>query len=384
MSDHWLSFQHGQHYSEAKLEERHLFDLYTAVILITNLFLLITIADTITNRLITNKTKIRTVLTCLVISFSTVGECLGVLTNGSSVSLIPLHRIAKVIEFCCAPFIGIAAAIAYGHAMKPKLVIGLTAAHAAFEIIAVPLEWVFSIDSQNIYHRQTLYAIYVIVFLFSIGYCLVSLIRIGKTYQIGVDSVLLLTMLMVVIGIAIQFVYSNIRIDYLCIAVGNMLLYNRYYKTMLQVDAVTQLLNRRCYDVNIADTGSHAVVLFFDVDKFKQVNDRYGHSVGDTCLRNVAMQLRTVYGRHGLCYRIGGDEFCVILREGIENVEELNRQFASTIKCLQRQDSRMPSVSLGYAYYDSATCHMQNVIEAADAMLYKNKARAFSEEPKNA
>lgn len=356
-----------------------MFDIYTSVILISNFLLLITIADAFTNRLITKETKVRTVLACLIISVSAVGECIGVLTNGAPVALIIPHKIAKVIEFSFAPFIGVAAAIAYGNAVKPKLAIGLASVHAIFECIAVRFEWVFSVDAQNIYHREPLYLIYVVMFLLSIAYCMISLIRMGKAYQIGVDMVLLLTLAMLLVGIGIQFLFSSIRIDYLCIAAGNLLFYIRYYKTMLQVDAVTQLLNRRCYDVNIADTGSRAIVLFFDVDKFKQVNDVFGHSAGDVCLRNVAQQLRNVYGKYGLCYRVGGDEFCVILCGNIDNVDELNLQFTSAIAALQAQDSRMPSVSLGYAYFDSATGHIQNVIEEADAMLYKNKSKTFDE-----
>ena len=65
---------------------------------------------------------------------------------------------------------------------------------------------------------------------------------------------------------------------------GNLLLYIRYYKMVLQVDAVTQLLNRRCYDVSITDMSSRAVILYFDIDKFKQINDIYGHSLSDLCL----------------------------------------------------------------------------------------------------
>ena len=54
-------------------------------------------------------------------------------------------------------------------------------------------------------------------------------------------------------------------------------------------------------------------------------------------------------------------------------MEELNRQFVSAIKMMQEKDSRMPSVSMGYAYYDDAVSHIRDVIEEADAMLYKNK-----------
>ena len=86
------------------------------------------------------------------------------------------------------------------------------------------------------------------MFVLSVGYCSVSLIRDGMKYQIGVDLLLILTLLFLAVGIGIQFVFSGIRIDFLCISIANMLFYiryyKRYYKNTLQVDAVTRLLNR--------------------------------------------------------------------------------------------------------------------------------------------
>lgn len=358
-----------------------MFDLYTAVILITFLFLVITVTDVVQNRLITKSTKAKTVITCCLIAVAALGECIGVLTNGAPASFLGLHKCAKVVEYCFAPGIGVSAAIAYGDAKRPRIAVALTAAHALFECIAVPFGWIFSIDPQNIHHREALYPIYIAAFILSVAYCFISIIRNGKAYQIGIDSVLIGTLFLLAVGIGIQFVYSDIRIDYLCIAMGNMLFYARHYKSMLQVDAVTRLLNRRCYDVNITDIDSRAVILFFDVDKFKEVNDTYGHSAGDICLKNVARQLRAVYGRYGLCYRIGGDEFCVILQDGTEQTEELNRRFVDAIGAMQTEDGRMPGVSIGYAYYDPAVSHIQNVIEEADAMLYQNKNRTGTDIP---
>lgn len=106
-------------------------DLYTAAILITMLFLLITIADISTNRLVTKATKVRSVITSLLIAGFALGECVGVLTNGAAASLLIPHKIAKAVEFSMAPAIGVAAAIAYGDPKKPKLAIALAAAHVS-------------------------------------------------------------------------------------------------------------------------------------------------------------------------------------------------------------------------------------------------------------
>lgn len=112
-----------------------------------------------TNKLITKGTKIKTVITCLLIMGSALGECVGVYTNGAPVSFVVPHKIAKLAEFSLAPAIGVAVAIAYGDVKRPKLAVGLTAAHALFECVAMRFNWVFSIDAQNIYHREALYLI---------------------------------------------------------------------------------------------------------------------------------------------------------------------------------------------------------------------------------
>lgn len=80
-----------------------MFDLYTAAILMTILFLLITIADVMTNQLISKGTKITSIITCLLIAVSVLGECVAVYINGASVSFLLPHKMAKLIEFSSAP-----------------------------------------------------------------------------------------------------------------------------------------------------------------------------------------------------------------------------------------------------------------------------------------
>ena len=312
-------------------------------------------------------------LACLLIAGSILGECIGVLTNGAAPSLIALHQAAKLVEFCCAPAIGVVVAMAYGVLKRPRAAMAAAAVHTVFECIALRFHWVFRVDAQNIYHRESLYGVYVAAFIISIIVCFSSVIRSGREYQTGIDGVLVLTLLMLFIGVGIQFIYSNIRIDFLCIAIGNMLLYSRCYKIVLQLDAVTCLLNRRCYDAALGAIGPQAVIIFFDINRFKQVNDTYGHSIGDLCLKKVGKQLRNVYGKYGSCYRVGSDEFCVILDSHLERLDELNGQFLAAIDSLRKEDARMPDVAYGYAYYNSDTCHIQKAIEDADNMMYKNK-----------
>ena len=95
--------------------------------------------------------------------------------------------------------------------------------------------------------------------------------------------------------------------------------------------------------------------------------------MGDLCLKQVAEAIQEVYQLHGDCYRVGGDEFCVILRRRVELLDKLNDAFQALIEQKHQEDCRIPYVSLGFAFYRSGHSNLQDVVDEADAMMYKNK-----------
>ena len=62
--------------------------------------------------------------------------------------------------------------------------------------------------------------------------------------------------------------------------------------------------------------------MIMDIDHFKSINDNYGHKHGDIVLQQVAINIRNVFGNMGYIYRIGGDEFAMILKPG--QLEKMN------------------------------------------------------------
>lgn len=329
--------------------------------------------DIFTNRLIADKMKRRSIVVCLMILGSIFCEWIGVVTNGASASLIGLHKFAKFMEFCLAPCIGVAAAIAYGNTKKPSVAIGVVTAHILFEFIALFNNFIFSVDSTNTYHRESMYWIYILLFTASTIYSFVCIVQGERKYQAKINGVLILTLCFLGIGIAIQMLNPDIRVDFMCVAISNGLFYNHHCKTILQVDMVTHLLNRRCYERGMENIKAPAAILIFDINKFKRINDTYGHAAGDLCLKKVAEKILAVYGRYGLCYRIGGDEFSVILSKNSDNLEILNRRFADEIEQLTEKDRKMSDVAIGYAYYNEDETDVKKVFEEADEMMYKNK-----------
>ena len=85
-------------------------------------------------------------------------------------------------------------------------------------------------------------------------------------------------------------------------------------------DSLTKLLNSTSYSIQVKEyltnkghAGNH-MFLVFDIDDFKGINDKYGHAYGNEIIKNYANRLNTFFGEENLIARIGGDEFCVLIK----------------------------------------------------------------------
>ena len=92
-----------------------------------------------------------------------------------------------------------------------------------------------------------------------------------------------------------------------------------------QLDGLTGLLNQNSF-LNRSEEMNYTngMLIVFDVDDFKHVNDVYGHVKGDLCLSIIANCIKKAYAKYGYCYRIGGDEFAAILPQ-IENESDISK-----------------------------------------------------------
>jgi diguanylate cyclase (GGDEF)-like protein len=115
------------------------------------------------------------------------------------------------------------------------------------------------------------------------------------------------------------------------------------------------------------------VVIYIDVDRFKTINDRWGHATGDTCLVRVATALRTVFRAEDGLFRIGGDEFLVVA-PGLEPEDALER-IARLRTIIGRSQGGNPAitVSVGVSKFGSEV-PMDQALALADAAMYEEKA----------
>lgn len=348
-------------------------DLYTAIVLITITMLAVSVVDILSNRIINRDMRRNSVFTCLLIALAVFFEWVAVKTNGADISWSTVHKLAKLAEFCLSPLIGVMATASYGKIRRPKLIAALSAVHVLFEIIALHYGLVIRIDEANIYHRGKLYPVYIVIFSVSIIFCIVSAIRSELEHYSRPSWTMSATLAFLILGIGIQMIHSELRVDYLCVAISNYFLYNQRCKMILQLDGLTHLLNRRRYEKDLDKVNPPAVILLMDINNFKKLNDSYGHAAGDHYLQEVAGLIHSVYGKYGTCYRYGGDEFCVIMTRRTDDAEKCITLFQEQIREKQLSDKHFPGVSVGYARYSGESQHIRAVLAEADEMMYKVK-----------
>jgi len=119
-------------------------------------------------------------------------------------------------------------------------------------------------------------------------------------------------------------------------------------------------------------------LVFLDLDKFKRVNDEFGHEAGNQVLAAVGRELMRLVRKTDVAARYGGDEFVVVLvgtgPEGVKHVSEVVRESVEAVgRALGYTDS-MVAVSVGAAGYDPRSGGPLDVLDAADKALYRAKA----------
>lgn len=161
---------------------------------------------------------------------------------------------------------------------------------------------------------------------------------------------------------------------------------NRELEKLNTIDPLTGIRNRRHFNKRLQAEGRRSrreqtplALAMIDIDHFKQINDQYGHSVGDTCIRHVAQTLQSLLKRPSddVC-RYGGEEFAIILpnteTEGAGQLVESIRQQLAETPCIIDNESISLTLSGGVAsaiisHEDAET----ELLKLADERLYAAK-----------
>lgn len=171
----------------------------------------------------------------------------------------------------------------------------------------------------------------------------------------------------------------------------------QYEKTYMKVyfDELTGIENFRSFDAAVyrlaeeADReGSPISLLIFDLDHFKEINDRYGHLAGDEVLKKIAEKLRVYFEEKGKVYRYGGEEFTVLLpgvgeEEAFRMAEEVRQQIADlsleVTDTIHQEGEKVliqVTVSIGISTYPTQAANPLELVRNADRAMYLGAKQA--------
>jgi diguanylate cyclase (GGDEF)-like protein/PAS domain S-box-containing protein len=149
-------------------------------------------------------------------------------------------------------------------------------------------------------------------------------------------------------------------------------------------DPLTRLANRASFSQELDHeielhrmSGRQLAVLYLDLDRFKEVNDLYGHAAGDQLLQDVAKRLSSVLNEHQMLARLGGDEFAIIV-PGIKGPAQAERLAERILKSFTDNGAAeglvsLISVSIGIAKYPFDAEDCTTLLSSADTALYRAK-----------
>ena len=155
---------------------------------------------------------------------------------------------------------------------------------------------------------------------------------------------------------------------------------------LAETDPLTWLFNRRHFDqrieaeLNRALRAEHLVsLLMVDVDRFKTINDRFGHRAGDAVLKAVAIGIKQAVRVYDVPTRYGGDEFAVILPEADSDIASrvarrvLEKTAAQTLPLDLVSAGLTIGLSIGVATFPRPSGDLAALVESADAAMYQAK-----------
>ncbi|HXW58328.1 MAG TPA: diguanylate cyclase [Solirubrobacteraceae bacterium] len=153
---------------------------------------------------------------------------------------------------------------------------------------------------------------------------------------------------------------------------------HRSVRRELSTDPLTRLRNRRALMVDLprvcqsASEDRPAFLWFFDLNGFKRYNDSFGHVAGDTLLARLGGRLRDTINPHGRVYRLGGDEFCVLITAPVPDPHALFQRACTSLT--ERGGGFTVSASAGAVELPREASEPTQALRLADQRMYRQKA----------
>lgn len=244
------------------------------------------------------------------------------------------------------------------------------------------LKW-FYYYTNNIYQRGPFF-VHRAIFLLSIAFLLIIHVILNRNIlnKRYIEYLLILPIAPPLFG-CLQIFVKNYALEYCGMVLACLTIFVCIQNKEANNDFLTDTINRRCFDKILTEKVQQAnkinqnfSLFMVDLDKFKNINDNFGHETGDKALIEVSNILKKSFRKSANICRYGGDEFCIISEltkeEDVEKTINLIQQKVENFN--EESTSFKLGLSIGYSIYDS-TSTLKNLLKTADDNMYLQKEK---------
>ena len=274
---------------------------------------------------------------------------------------------------------------------KVRLASSLVVIIGLLLIVNIFTGFLFYVERNGDYHRGPYFILtYVFAYIYVLVACTHTIICIiRKNSTTNRKTLVMLALFPIAPGGAgiLQFIYPRFPVACGVLALATLMLYLNWTDQLISIDPLTGLNNRKMllhyYDhwtKNHSD-GSTIYLLMIDANKFKSINDTYGHVQGDLALINIADALRLAckdLPKRANIARYGGDEFSVLFESsGMEECEKLKARIKEKLVEINKK-TNVPfelTVSIGIAF-SSGSLTLKQLVDDADEAMYDEKEKS--------
>ncbi len=304
---------------------------YVTVSIISIIALIVGIFNLTENELFSNRRKKQFIVLASIIIVGIILDTIAYEIDGKVPNWIELYRGIKILEFIIAPVIPTLLASIVSRKSFWKRIRIYFFALLTFNVIAETITFfepfIFVISEDAVYGRTLYTYIYICILVISLGLLIISAYNSYMKFASKLNMTLISINLLLLLGIVLRVFNKKSNADWLCITFSYFIFVFYFSNSYLKIDSLTSLMNRRAFDYRLSKINYSTAIILIDCNNFKCINDMYGHQSGDWSLAKIAEVILKVYSKIAYCYRIGGDEFCVILKPKM--LEELTEKTAN-------------------------------------------------------
>lgn len=158
----------------------------------------------------------------------------------------------------------------------------------------------------------------------------------------------------------------------------------QYYERLAYEDLLVKGKNRTAYYKDVEAKFENVkyinnfILILFDLNDLKKINDKYGHQCGDEALKKCFLCIKSTFGKLGECYRIGGDEFaCLCFETNIESIKEEEKNFLNKIEEVNKETLYDFDIAYGYGLFDPEIDNcFDDFSNRIDKYMYKTKNKS--------